>query len=230
VPLSAWFPTCLVNQVTLGIVAPGQTGCQSGKLYTFCFDSAGLKVNPVLMHPELPSLLWQNTTLWWTSDFSQRGYLLSRAAECAGLPANTPAPHRQISLSHSKKWLVVASTPLSAGLGVDVEALRPLKLPHCLKFFAHPSEAHWWQNQPDPVCAAIQLWTQKEAAYKAYYRQDRNLTRLQISQQQTAAEIGPLSHAEITWQVSHPTETLTGIGITFPLTALDLVSVCLLQP
>ena len=128
----------------------------------------------------------------------------------------------------------MASSTQPTGIGADVENLRLLKLPHALKFFAHVSETAWWQQQPNPQEAAIQLWTQKEAAYKAYLRQDRNLTRLCITGQQVwpsdPATKLPNYEPAMLWQVDHPDEPLHGQGITFLLTEKTWVSLCQLMP
>jgi phosphopantetheinyl transferase (holo-ACP synthase) len=171
--------------------------------------------------------------VWFTQTMAARQTLLQYAATWANLNDLTlPQPH--LSLSHSKTWLVLAAGASGTGItgmGVDVEAVRPLRLPNALRFYANAVEHAWWAAQPDSSVAAIQLWTQKEAAYKAYIRYDRRLTSLQVKDWQwrpnTLALPDTLASQSLTchWTVTHPEDARPGHGITWAM-ADQWISVC----
>jgi phosphopantetheinyl transferase len=118
---------------------------------------------------------------------TERPALLAAMAERCGLPSNH-VPQAGLSLSHTRNLLIVAGIPKPAvgqlspyRIGIDAEAIRPLALPRILRFFATPQDREWWQAQPNGQQAALQLWTQKEAAYKAFLAKDRKLLNMTVT-------------------------------------------------
>ncbi len=90
-----------------------------------------------------------------------------------GLPRDTATcgfPHPRVSLTHTDRGAVAAGsiTPLSAGLGVDVETHR-LVNPLTARFFLDDTEQAWLATVRSAARAAehLRMWTVKEALFKA---------------------------------------------------------------
>jgi phosphopantetheinyl transferase len=79
-------------------------------------------------------------------------------------------PNARISLSHAGDTAVAVATrrPRSGGVGVDIEALRPIP-PDAARFFLRSTE-HALLDKMDARTRAVdtlRLWTVKEAVFKA---------------------------------------------------------------
>jgi hypothetical protein len=78
-------------------------------------------------------------------------------------------PHRRFSLSHSAGTAVsvAARSARARGVGVDVELPRAIDL-RSARFFLSPGEQHrFLETRGDRAAALQQLWTVKEAVFKA---------------------------------------------------------------
>jgi 4'-phosphopantetheinyl transferase len=82
-----------------------------------------------------------------------------------GKPYLMHAPHIGINLSHSDR-LVAAAVAFGTDVGVDVEAIRSVKIPPFKSCFSD-KELDFIQADPQPVNSFFQLWTRKEAVSKA---------------------------------------------------------------
>lgn len=75
-------------------------------------------------------------------------------------------PHLQYSLSHSKGFCWALYSPQALGLGFDIEKLRPLAV-GALRFFAEDQEKELLPDLESSSDLRLQLWTAKEALFKA---------------------------------------------------------------
>lgn len=80
-----------------------------------------------------------------------------------GKPLHPEGTHA-LSLSHSQHWLAMAIGPLGQPLGVDIEE-KEEQASRLLERFSSSSERKLLEEYQMP---AIQLWTAKEAVFKAY--------------------------------------------------------------
>ena len=71
----------------------------------------------------------------------------------------------EFSLSHSGKWLLCAVG--DQPLGVDIEVLRPRNLKVAERFFTPKEQAFLAPEQEDAYLRFLQIWTAKEAYFKA---------------------------------------------------------------
>jgi hypothetical protein len=167
-----------------------------------------------------------------------RTQVIQRATNQAGLAvdANTLCfPHPYCSLTHTRQTMLAAAMgpPLSdCRVGIDLETQRTLRLPAALRFYAHPNEVIWWQHQTHaPQQAALQLWTQNEAAYKAFGFTHRNLNDLCVHNPYPCQ---PHVTQPVPWQVSHPSHPeVQGHGLTWAgmwQGQLHWLSCCVLVP
>jgi hypothetical protein len=98
---------------------------------------------------------------------------LARALVAAGRTADevTAWPCPFASVSHSKGVAIAVALPRersARGLGVDLEMGRPMKAGMAL-IFCNDRERAWLADMPidERPAATLQLWTAKEALYKA---------------------------------------------------------------
>ena len=98
---------------------------------------------------------------------------LARALVAAGRSADevTAWPCHFASVSHSKGVAIAVALPRdrrARGLGVDLEIDRPMKAGMAL-IFCNDRERAWLSDLPvdERPAAMLQLWTAKEALYKA---------------------------------------------------------------
>jgi acyl carrier protein len=90
-------------------------------------------------------------------------------AGALGLPPEGHAfPHPRLSLSHTcRQGVAAAAVGVAAGIGVDLEHLRPAD-PRTARFFLRPHEEAWLRDVASPRDVAhVRLWTVKEALFKA---------------------------------------------------------------
>ncbi|WP_157876060.1 4'-phosphopantetheinyl transferase family protein [Streptacidiphilus griseoplanus] len=127
------------------------------------------------------------TVLWCAADADERqrahALLLGAAAELLGVapsalrmehePSGRPvvtgaAQGLRVSVSHGRGVIAVALAR-SVAVGVDVEAVRPLRAATLARRWFHPQEADWLAALPQAQwnAAYLWLWTQKEAVGKS---------------------------------------------------------------
>ncbi|MCQ4040710.1 4'-phosphopantetheinyl transferase superfamily protein [Streptantibioticus rubrisoli] len=111
---------------------------------------------------------------------ARREWLVSRHAlrvllGVLGLPRDTTGyafPHRRLSLTHIEGAAVAAGAvrpvPRLAGIGVDLEADRPVQV-DTARFFLDEHERSWLASLPERArpTEQLRLWTVKEALFKA---------------------------------------------------------------
>jgi 4'-phosphopantetheinyl transferase len=71
----------------------------------------------------------------------------------------------EFNLSHSGKWLVCAVG--DQPLGVDIEAIKPRNLRIAERFFTQREQEFLAPDQEDALLRFLQIWTAKEAYFKA---------------------------------------------------------------
>ncbi|WP_377270168.1 4'-phosphopantetheinyl transferase family protein [Peterkaempfera sp. SMS 1(5)a] len=127
------------------------------------------------------------TVLWCAADADERqrahALLVGAAAELLGVvpsalrvdhePAGRPVlggagQGLRVSVSHGRGVIAVA-LGRSVAVGVDVEAVRPLRAAALARRWFHPQEADWVAALPQDQrnTAYLWLWTQKEAVGKS---------------------------------------------------------------
>ena len=80
-----------------------------------------------------------------------------------GKPYTPDGP--EFNLSHSGKWLVCAVG--DQPLGVDIEAIKPRNLRIAERFFTQREQEFLAPDQEDALLRFLQIWTAKEAYFKA---------------------------------------------------------------
>ncbi|SOJ56368.1 Acyl carrier protein [Mycobacterium simulans] len=120
----------------------------------------------------------------------RRQWLTSRRAlrlllGVAGLPPETTRytlPHPRISLSHTERVgaaaVVVDPTQRVTGVGIDVESDRDAD-PRAARFFLGDRDQAWLATLPtaERRCHQVNLWTVKEALFKADMNNERATLR-----------------------------------------------------
>ncbi|WP_318204977.1 4'-phosphopantetheinyl transferase family protein [Streptomyces sp. SCL15-4] len=130
------------------------------------------------------------TVLWCTTDGDERrrarALLLRGAAGMLGVPesevwvGHEPGGRPflggagegvRVSVAHTRTAVAIALAR-GAAVGVDVEAVRPLRAEPMARAWLHPVEAAWIGGLPEAErsVAFLWLWTQKEAVGKALGR------------------------------------------------------------
>lgn len=107
-----------------------------------------------------------------------------------------PDPLLTFSISHTESGVAVAVADNGTELGLDLEAVRPLR-PALLKSFATEDELSLIANAEDPESAAILLWTQKEAeAKRTGYGIAQDMRELRVQSSASAwIMLGGVRHA-----------------------------------
>ncbi|KXX67147.1 4'-phosphopantetheinyl transferase superfamily protein [Flammeovirga sp. SJP92] len=72
-----------------------------------------------------------------------------------------------ISLSHSKGYAAAIIDRSQKNIGIDIENIQP-KVLRLLPRFGNEEELHFAQSQGEDPTNATQIWTIKEAVYKAF--------------------------------------------------------------
>ncbi len=72
-----------------------------------------------------------------------------------------------ISISHSFNQIAIALCLDKIALGLDIEHHKKRKFDDLLSFFANKNELHHYQKMKEKAASFYQLWTAKEALYKA---------------------------------------------------------------
>ena len=98
---------------------------------------------------------------------------LKRLRAFQGEPADTSAirfPHPRYSVTHSRGYAAAVGAPsgCAAGIGIDLELLRPVDA-RAARFFLTAAERAWVERLPSARRAVelLRLWTIKEALFKA---------------------------------------------------------------